>query len=63
VEGIVDAIFFNQGHVCCAGSRLYVQESVAKEVISKLKDRMNTLVIGDPWIKIQILAPSIQKCS
>ena len=51
VEGIVDAIFFNQGHVCCAGSRLYVQESVAKEVISKLKDRMNTLVIGDPLDK------------
>ena len=51
VEGIVDAIFFNQGHVCCAGSRLYVQESVAKEVISKLKDRINTLVIGDPLDK------------
>jgi aldehyde dehydrogenase (NAD+) len=48
VEGIVDGIFFNQGHVCCAGSRLLVQESVAEEVISKLKDRMETLIVGDP---------------
>ena len=48
VEGIVDGIFFNQGHVCCAGSRLLVQESVAEEVIAKLKDRMETLVVGDP---------------
>ncbi len=51
VEGIVDAIFFNQGHVCCAGSRLLVQESVADEVISKLKDRMETLIVGDPLDK------------
>jgi aldehyde dehydrogenase (NAD+) len=51
VEGIVDSIFFNQGHVCCAGSRLYVQESVAQEVIRKLKDRMETLVIGNPLDK------------
>ena len=48
VEGIVDGIFFNQGHVCCAGSRLLVQESVAEEVIAKLKDRMETLIVGDP---------------
>jgi aldehyde dehydrogenase (NAD+) len=48
VEGIVDGIFFNQGHVCCAGSRLLVQESVADEVITKLKDRMETLIVGDP---------------
>ena len=48
VEGIVDGIFFNQGHVCCAGSRLLVQESVADEVIAKLKDRMETLIVGDP---------------
>ncbi len=48
VEGIVNGIFFNQGHVCCAGSRLLVQESVAEEVIAKLKDRMETLVVGDP---------------
>ena len=51
VEGIVNAIFFNQGHVCCAGSRLFVQESVANTVISKLKDRINSLMIGDPLDK------------
>ena len=51
VEGIVNGIFFNQGHVCCAGSRLLVQESVADEVIEKLKDRMETLIIGDPLDK------------
>lgn len=51
VEGIVNGIFFNQGHVCCAGSRLLVQESVAGEVIRKLKDRMESLVIGDPLDK------------
>lgn len=51
VEGIVNGIFFNQGHVCCAGSRLLVQESVAAEVIRKLKDRMETLIVGDPLDK------------
>lgn len=51
VEGIVNAIFFNQGHVCCAGSRLFVQESVADLVIRKLKNRMDTLVVGDPLDK------------
>jgi aldehyde dehydrogenase (NAD+) len=51
VEGIVNGIFFNQGHVCCAGSRLLVQESVADEVIEKLKDRMATLIVGDPLDK------------
>ena len=51
VEGIVNAIFFNQGHVCCAGSRLYVQEGVAEEVISKLQKRMESLIIGDPLDK------------
>ncbi len=51
VEGIVNGIFFNQGHVCCAGSRLLVQESVADEVIGKLKDRMATLIVGDPLDK------------
>lgn len=51
VEGIVNGIFFNQGHVCCAGSRLFVQESVADEVIRKLKDRMETLIVGDPLDK------------
>lgn len=51
VEGIINAIFFNQGHVCCAGSRLFVQESVADLVIRKLKDRIETLIIGDPLDK------------
>ncbi len=51
VEGIVNGIFFNQGHVCCAGSRLLVQESVADEVIRKLKDRMESLIVGDPMDK------------
>ncbi len=51
VEGIVNGIFFNQGHVCCAGSRLLVQEGVADIVIRKLKDRMETLIVGDPMDK------------
>lgn len=51
VEGIINGIFFNQGHVCCAGSRLFVQEGVADKVIRKLKDRMETLVVGDPLDK------------
>jgi len=51
VEGIVNGIFFNQGHVCCAGSRLLVQESVAEEVVQKLRDRMETLIVGDPLDK------------
>lgn len=51
VEGIINGIFFNQGHVCCAGSRLFVQESVAEEVIQKLKSRMETLIVGDPMDK------------
>jgi aldehyde dehydrogenase (NAD+) len=51
VEGIVNGIYFNQGHVCCAGSRLFVQESVAEEVIGKLKRRMGTLRVGDPLDK------------
>jgi aldehyde dehydrogenase (NAD+) len=51
VEGIVNGIFFNQGHVCCAGSRLLVQESVADEVLASLKRRMATLRVGDPLDK------------
>ena len=51
VEGIVNGIFFNQGHVCCAGSRLLVQESVAEEVLERLKRRMSTLRLGDPLDK------------
>ena len=51
VEGIVNGIFFNQGHVCCAGSRLLVQESVAEEVLDKLRQRVSTLRVGDPMDK------------
>jgi aldehyde dehydrogenase (NAD+) len=51
VEGIVNGIFFNQGHVCCAGSRLLVQESVVEDVLASLKRRMATLRIGDPLDK------------
>ncbi len=51
VEGIVNGIYFNQGHVCCAGSRLYVQESITEPLIDKLKQRMATLRVGDPLDK------------
>ena len=51
VEGIINGIFFNQGHVCCAGSRLLVQESVEQEVVEKLKARMEHLIVGDPLDK------------
>jgi aldehyde dehydrogenase (NAD+) len=51
VEGIVDGIFFNQGHVCCAGSRLLVQESIHDLVVDKLKTRLSTLRLGDPLDK------------
>jgi aldehyde dehydrogenase (NAD+) len=51
VEGIVNGIFFNQGHVCCAGSRLLIQESVRDEVITKLWQRMRRLRVGDPLDK------------
>lgn len=51
VDGIVSGIFFNQGQVCCAGSRLLVQESVADEVVEKLKKRIETLRVGDPLDK------------
>ncbi|MFI5889397.1 aldehyde dehydrogenase family protein [Actinoplanes sp. NPDC051513] len=51
VEGIVNGIFFNQGHVCCAGSRLLVQESIASSLLDSLKRRMATLRVGDPLDK------------
>jgi aldehyde dehydrogenase (NAD+) len=51
VEGIVNGIFFNQGHVCCAGSRLYVQESISEELVRKLKRRMKSLYLGNPLDK------------
>ncbi|MGG7464479.1 aldehyde dehydrogenase family protein [Plantibacter sp. YIM 135347] len=51
IEGIVNGIFFNQGHVCCAGSRLLVQESIHDEVVDRLKRRLETLRVGDPLDK------------
>jgi aldehyde dehydrogenase (NAD+) len=51
VEGIINGIYFNQGHVCCAGSRLFVQEGVHDEVIRKLKHRMKSLKVGNPLDK------------
>ena len=51
VEGVINGIFFNQGEVCCAGSRLMVQESIAEEFIARLKERMTTLRVGDPMDK------------
>jgi aldehyde dehydrogenase (NAD+) len=51
VEGVVDAIWFNQGEVCCAGSRLLVQEGVAERFVGKLRRRMDTLTVGDPLDK------------
>src|SRR5688500_575090 len=51
IEGLVDAIWFNQGQVCCAGSRLLVQESIEERFIAKLKKRMATLRVGDPLDK------------
>lgn len=51
VEGIVNGIYFNQGQVCCAGSRLLVQESIAEPLIAKLKQRLTTLRLGDPLDK------------
>ena len=51
VEGVVNGIFFNQGHVCCAGSRLLLQESIAEEAVDALKRRLGTLRLGDPLDK------------
>ena len=51
VEGVINGIYFNQGHVCCAGSRLFIQESVYDVVLRKLKDRMQALLVGNPLDK------------
>ncbi|MEC9373474.1 MAG: aldehyde dehydrogenase family protein [Planctomycetota bacterium] len=51
IEGIIQGIYFNQGHVCCAGSRLFVQEGVADEVVAKLGIRLKSLRVGDPLDK------------
>jgi aldehyde dehydrogenase (NAD+) len=51
IEGIIQGIYFNQGHVCCAGSRLFVQESILRPLVAKLRDRIRTLRVGDPLDK------------
>src|SRR2546423_2486923 len=51
IEGIINGIYFNQGHVCCAGSRLFVQEGIYPSVIRKLRDRISTLRVGNPLDK------------
>ena len=51
IEGIIQGIYFNQGHVCCAGSRLFVQEGIAKDVIRRLRNRLASLRVGDPLDK------------
>jgi len=51
IEGIINGIYFNQGHVCCAGSRLFVQESIVEPIIRKLRDRIGTLRVGNPLDK------------
>ncbi|MGA9211752.1 aldehyde dehydrogenase family protein [Kaistella sp.] len=61
VEGIVDAIWFNQGQVCCAGSRLLIQESVAEKFYKKLRARMETLRIGDPMDKAVDMGAIVSK--
>ena len=58
VEGLVDGIWFNQGQVCCAGSRLLMQESIAEPLIAKIRDRMSTLRVGPPSISRSTLARS-----
>jgi aldehyde dehydrogenase (NAD+) len=59
VEGVVDAVWFNQGQVCCAGTRLLVQEGVAPKFISRLKKRMETLRVGDPLDKSIDMGPLV----
>lgn len=61
VEGLVDGIWFNQGQVCCAGSRLLVQESVAETLISKVRDRMSTLRLGSPLDKAIDIGPIVAR--
>jgi aldehyde dehydrogenase (NAD+) len=61
VEGVVDAVWFNQGQVCCAGTRLLLQESISDRFISKLKRRMDTLRIGDPLDKSTDMGPLVDQ--
>jgi aldehyde dehydrogenase (NAD+) len=61
VEGVVDAVWFNQGQVCCAGTRLLMQESIADRFITKLKKRMESLRVGDPLDKSTDMGPLVDK--
>jgi aldehyde dehydrogenase (NAD+) len=61
VEGIVDAIWFNQGQVCCAGSRLLVQEGIAERLYAKIRQRMDTLRVGDPLDKVVDIGAIVDK--
>ena len=61
VEGVVDAIWFNQGQVCCAGSRLLVQESIAQDFLDRLRARMQSLRLGDPLDKAIDMGAIIDK--
>lgn len=61
VEGVIEAIWFNQGQVCCAGSRLLVQENIAEKFIERLKDRMKTLRVGDPMDKTTDIGAIVDK--
>ena len=61
VEGVIDAIYFNQGEVCCAGSRLLLQESIEKKFIKKLKARMDKLRLGDPLDKMSDIGAMIDE--
>jgi aldehyde dehydrogenase (NAD+) len=61
VEGVVDAVWFNQGQVCCAGTRLLLQESISDRFIAKLKRRMDTLRIGDPLDKSTDIGPLVDQ--
>jgi len=63
VEGLVDGIWFNQGQVCCAGSRLLMQESIAEPLITKVRDRMSTLRAGRRSTSPSTSAPSWRECS
>ncbi len=61
VEGVVDAVWFNQGQVCCAGTRLLIQESIADRFIGKVKKRMETVRVGDPLDKSTDMGPLVDK--
>ena len=62
VEGVVDAVWFNQGQVCCAGTRLLVQEGIYDRFITRLRRRMDSLRVGDPLDKSNDMGPLVDPC-